>query len=129
LQFLRWYAVSVNDSSFADGWPSLRPWRATALLPIGAVRRQPHAFFGGASYYRALYRSVEEVAPLTKTPLPMSVMTITGSLGTGEYGEQLMKRLARDVTKSVVLQGAGHFVVEERSGQVAKKLDEFFSER
>jgi pimeloyl-ACP methyl ester carboxylesterase len=114
------WQLFTGDKARAD-WASWQPYVRMA--------RQPGAFTGGANYYRALYRSAEQVTPLTATPLPMPVMTITGGLSTGPYGEQLMKKLARDVRKSLVLEGVGHFVTEERPAEVAQALQAFFAER
>jgi pimeloyl-ACP methyl ester carboxylesterase len=97
--------------------------------PYVRMSEQPGAFSGGAAYYRALYRSVEQVKPLTQTPLTVPVLTITGALSTGPYGEQLMKKLASDVRRSVVLEGAGHFVAEERAAEVTRELQAFFGAR
>jgi pimeloyl-ACP methyl ester carboxylesterase len=114
------WQLFTGDKVRAD-WAS---WRLYVRM-----KQQPGAFSGGAAYYRALYRSVEQVTPLTTTPLPMPVMTITGGLSTGPYGEQLMKKLARDVRTSIVLEGVGHFVAEERPAEVTQALRSFFADR
>jgi pimeloyl-ACP methyl ester carboxylesterase len=114
------WQLFTGDKERAD-WAS---WQSYVRMA-----EQPGAFSGGANYYRALYRSVEQVRPLAQTPLPMPVMTITGGLSTGPYGEQLMKKLAQQVQRSVVLQGVGHFVAEEKPAEVTRELQTFFTAR
>ncbi len=96
--------------------------------PYVQAAKQPGAITSGAQYYRAAYDSAKEVQALNKIKLSIPVLSIAGEKSFGKFQESFVRNFAENVTKFVVLDGAGHFVAEERPREVTQALLEFLAQ-
>ncbi len=84
----------------------------------GATR----AFF---NYYRTLPQDVEDNQDLGTKKLPMPVLALGGEFGEGNAVLDSVKQVAEDVRGGIV-EGAGHFIPEERPDELVKLMLDFF---
>jgi pimeloyl-ACP methyl ester carboxylesterase len=96
--------------------------------PYVKAASQPGAITSGAQYYRAAYESAKQVQELNKTKLSIPVLSVGGEKSIGAYQEQFVRNFASNVSRAIVLPGAGHFVAEERPAEVTKALLEFLAQ-
>ena len=81
----------------------------------------------GASFYRAVYNAKDAVRELIragKLELPLSSLSGRAPFGTAQA--RLVEALAGNVVKHVIIEDAGHFVVEEQSEAVTAELLSLF---
>jgi pimeloyl-ACP methyl ester carboxylesterase len=110
------WATFTGDKRAApfDGWA---PY-VEAMTRPGIVR-------SSASLYRQAYKSADQVRGLLANRLDIPILAIAGELGIGANHEALVRGFANNITASVVLQGAGHFLPEERPNEVFSALEAF----
>jgi pimeloyl-ACP methyl ester carboxylesterase len=78
----------------------------------------------GMEVFRAFEKDADEFAVMSKTPLAMPMLVLTGEKASGKFLIEQGKLVAGNV-EGVVIQGAGHWLMEEAPGQVIPKLVEF----
>ncbi|KAA9376807.1 alpha/beta hydrolase [Microbispora cellulosiformans] len=86
--------------------------------------RDPAALHASFEFYRA-GEGVAQIAALAAGPLTIPVLAAGGERASGEAVEQVMRKVAVDVT-GVVAPGAGHFLPEEAPEWTARTLIDFF---
>jgi len=86
---------------------------------------QPGAMPAGFEVFRAFEQDARDFATFAKTPLPMPMLVLTGEKASGEFLIKQGQRVAGDV-EGVVIQGAGHWLMEEATEQVVPRLLAFF---
>ena len=96
--------------------------------PYVEAMERPGIARSSSSYYRAVYRTAEEVRVLNAQKLRIPVLAIAGEKGIGAHHEALIRAFAADLQRSVVLPGAGHFVAEERPKEVTEALRGFLAQ-
>ena len=87
---------------------------------------QPGGMRAGFEYFRNFERDAKDFAELSKTPLPMPVLVLTGEKASGEFLIQQARLVATNV-EGVVITGSGHWLMEEAPEQVIPKLVEFLN--
>jgi pimeloyl-ACP methyl ester carboxylesterase len=101
---------------------------------ITAAKRQHYldryARPGGMSqafaYYRAASLSATQNRAFAKQKLPMPVLALGGSSGTGDSLKNLMEPFAEHVEGGAI-EDCGHYVMEEQPEEVARRLLNFFA--
>jgi pimeloyl-ACP methyl ester carboxylesterase len=96
--------------------------------PYVTAMKRPQGAIGGAQYYRAAYESMPQIKKLNETKLSIPVLSIGGEKSIGVNQEAFVRAFASNVSKVLVLQGAGHFVAEERPAEVNQALREFLAQ-
>jgi len=86
----------------------------------------PDALRASFEWYRALDSTIAQDADRAKRRLTMPVLAIGGELSFGSHVADALRLVADDV-QSVVLEGAGHFVMEEAPDELLAALDEFLA--
>lgn len=91
---------------------------------------EPGAMRAGLAYYRAIPQDISDnEAAIAEGKLAMPVLALGGgeSFGRRELTLQSMQRVAEDV-RGGVIEGAGHFLPEEKPDEIAARLLAFFAE-
>ena len=88
----------------------------------------PGALHGGISYFRSHWTDAEHNREHAKTRLAMPVMTVGG---TASFGANLAPEITPLVEQlhSVMIDGCGHYLAEERPERVVEELLGFFAEQ
>ena len=86
----------------------------------------PDALRASFEWYRALDSTIAQDADRAKRRLTMPVLAIGGGLSFGSHVADALRLVADDV-HGVVLEGAGHFVMEEAPDELLAALDEFLA--
>ena len=89
-----------------------------------AAYARPGRMHAGWAYFVAFPQAAKDFAELSKTRLTMPVLAIGGAKANGELLGQQMKIVASDATM-VVLEGTGHWVLEERPKETTDALLKF----
>ena len=89
-----------------------------------AAYARPGRMRAGWAYFVAFPQAARDFAELSKTRLTMPVLAIGGAKANGELLGQQMKIVASDATM-VVLEGTGHWVLEERPKETTDALLKF----
>jgi pimeloyl-ACP methyl ester carboxylesterase len=89
-----------------------------------AAYARPGRMHAGWAYFVAFPQAARDFAELSKTRLTMPVLAIGGAKANGELLGQQMKIVASDATM-VVLEGTGHWVLEERPKETTDALLKF----
>jgi pimeloyl-ACP methyl ester carboxylesterase len=87
---------------------------------------QPGAMRAGFEVFRAFQQDAADFAKFAETKLPMPMLVLTGEKASGEFLIE-QGRLVAEKVESVVVKGAGHWLIEEAPGQVIPKLVEFLT--
>ncbi len=87
--------------------------------------RDPAALHASFEFYRAGEGAAQIAAWAAAGPLTIPVLAAGGERASGEAVEQVMRKVAADVT-GVVAPGAGHFLPEEAPEWTARTLIGFF---
>jgi pimeloyl-ACP methyl ester carboxylesterase len=85
---------------------------------------QTGAMRAGFEVFRAFEQDAADFAQLSKTPLKMPVLVLTGEKASGEFLITQARLVAADV-EGVVIKGSGHWLMEEATDQVIPKLVQF----
>ena len=91
---------------------------------------EPGAMRAGLAYYRAIPQDIaDNEAAVAAGKLTMPVLALGGGEGFGrrELTLQSMRQVADDVQGGVI-EGAGHFLPEEKPDEIAERLMTFFAE-
>ena len=80
----------------------------------------------GFEIFRAFERDAEDFARFAQTPLPMPMLVLTGEKASGDVLIEQARLVATDV-EGVVVQGSGHWLMEEAPGQVIPRLRDFLN--
>ena len=86
----------------------------------------PDALRASFEWYRALDATIAQDADRAKRKLSMPVLAIGGELSFGSHVADALRPVADDV-QSVVIPGAGHFVMEEAPDELLAALTEFLA--
>jgi pimeloyl-ACP methyl ester carboxylesterase len=89
-----------------------------------AAYAQPGGMRAGFEYFRAFERDAEEFAQLGLTHLAMPVLVISGETSGGTFLVDQVRLVADDVRGQVV-EGSGHWLMEEAPAQVMPSIVEF----
>ena len=91
-----------------------------------AAYAQPGAMQAGFEVFRAFERDAKDFAMFAKTKLKMPMLVLTGEKASGEF-LIAQGRLVADNVEGVVVNGSGHWLMDEARDQVIPKLIAFFS--
>jgi pimeloyl-ACP methyl ester carboxylesterase len=89
-----------------------------------AAYAQPGAIHSGFEYFKAFPADAERFAELGKTKLTMPVLVIAGEKSGGDFLVNQVKLVADDVDGKVI-QGSGHWLMEEAPQQTIPVLLQF----
>jgi len=78
----------------------------------------------GWAYFAAFPQTAKDFARLAETKLTMPVLAIGGDKSLGEFLGQQMKLAALNVT-AVMVEGSGHWLLEEQPDQTSGALMAF----
>jgi len=110
-----------------DERPSRPPWLTEADLRFYVETFERTGFTGGLNYYRNLDRTWELTADLAGRRVEPPALFLTGSRDpVGRFmPPELMDGWVTDLRGKVVIEGAGHWVQQERPGEVNDALLSF----
>jgi pimeloyl-ACP methyl ester carboxylesterase len=92
-----------------------------------AAYAQPGGMRAGFEYFRNFERDAQDFAQLAANPLPMPVLVLTGEKASGQFLIDQARLVATNV-KGVVIQGSGHWLIDEAPDQVIPALVSFLDE-
>lgn len=103
-----------------DDDPPCPRWMTEDDLQVYVEAFERTGFTGGLNYYRNLDRNWELTAPLAEAHVAQPAVFITGSRDPvqGFMPAQVMEGSVDDLRRIVVLEGAGHWVQQERPEEV-----------
>ena len=87
----------------------------------------PGALHAGIEYFRAHRIDAEHNREHAKTRLPMPVLTVGGRASFGANLEGEIRPLVENL-RSVMIDGCGHYLAEEKPEQIIEELRRFFRE-
>ena len=87
---------------------------------------RPGRMRAGWAYFVSFQQAAKDFAALSRTKLTMPVLSIGGGKANGEALGEQVKLVATDV-ETVVLPGAGHWIMEERPRETIDALVRFVS--
>ncbi len=85
----------------------------------------PGGMKSGMEVFRAFEQDAKDFAGFAKTKLHMPMLVLTGEKASGQFLIE-QGRLVDDNVEGVVIQGSGHWLVDEYPGEVLPKLVAFF---
>ncbi|THE64064.1 alpha/beta hydrolase [Salinadaptatus halalkaliphilus] len=88
---------------------------------------QPGGLRGGFEYYRAYDEDADNNASHAETPLEMPVLALGGAASFRKLPIEDLHAVAQDVEGEVV-EGAGHWIPEERPDYFVDRVGEFFAD-
>ena len=89
-----------------------------------AAYAQPGGMRAGFAYFSDFERDAADFGPMSQTKLTMPVLTLAGQYSAGEFLGKQVGSVATNV-KSVIVQGSGHWLIDEAPEQVVPALVEF----
>jgi pimeloyl-ACP methyl ester carboxylesterase/heme-degrading monooxygenase HmoA len=112
------WATFTGDKAAApfEGW-----------LPYVAAMARPGIAASSSSYYRAVYKSADQVRGLITEKLAIPVLAVAGEKGIGANLEALVRAFSCNLVDNILLAGAGHFVAEERPLELTAALQGFLA--
>ena len=87
---------------------------------------QPGAMRAGFEVFRAFEQDAVDFAAFSKTKLKMPMLVLTGEKASGEFLIR-QARLVANKVEGVVVNGSGHWLVDEAPDQVIPRLVKFFN--
>jgi len=105
----------------ANKWKSIPEAEREAYADAYA---QPGRMRAGWAYFAAFPQTAKNFARLAETKLTMPVLAIGGDKSLGEFLGQQMKLAASNVT-AVMVEGSGHWLLEEQPDQTSGALMAF----
>lgn len=105
----------------ADKWKSIPEAERAAYAEAYA---EPGRMRAGWAYFAAFPQTAKDFARLAETKLTMPVLAIGGDKSLGEFLGQQMKLAALNVT-AVMVEGSGHWLLEEQPDQTSGALMAF----
>jgi pimeloyl-ACP methyl ester carboxylesterase len=112
----RWY----DHGSATAGQPD-----EDAIDVYVSAYARPGAMTAGFDYYRAVIDDLSDARPVWSDKLALPVLAIGGEHSFAAAVSASMQRIASDVT-TVVINGAGHWVPDEKPAELAAELIDFF---
>ncbi|KAA8548958.1 hypothetical protein F0562_000642 [Nyssa sinensis] len=114
----------------------LPSWLSKEDIDYYVSKYEKSGFTGGLNYYRALDLNWELTAPWTKAQVKVPVKFIVGDLdltynaaGTKEYIHKGgFKRDAPFLQEVIVIEGASHFIQEEKPEEISKHIYDFIQQ-
>jgi pimeloyl-ACP methyl ester carboxylesterase len=85
---------------------------------------RPGRMRAGFAYFESFPQTAKDFEQLAKTPLSIPVLSIGGEKANGEILGRQVKLVARNGT-SVVIPGAGHWILEEKPAETIAALQKF----
>jgi pimeloyl-ACP methyl ester carboxylesterase len=85
---------------------------------------QPGHMRAGFEVFKAFEKDAADFAGFATTPLPMPMLVLTGEKASGNFLIEQGRLVATNV-EGVVIQGSGHWLMDEAPDQVIPKLIEF----
>jgi pimeloyl-ACP methyl ester carboxylesterase len=126
----------LSDDVLAGAWqdgdpapPRLRPWQSEEELDVFVRAFSETGFTGGLNYYRNLDRNWALTEYLDGRTIDQPSMFLTGSedlVGRFMSSARLTSVLT-DLRENVVIDGAGHWIQQERPDQVTAALLRFLA--
>ena len=112
-----------------DDRPERPPWWTEEDLDAYVAAFERTGFTGGLNWYRNLNRNWELTEPYGERRIEQPAFFLTGSRDpvTSFMPHQMMDGWVTDLREAVVLDGAGHWVQQERPGEVTEALERFVS--
>ncbi|OYX69394.1 MAG: alpha/beta hydrolase [Rhizobiales bacterium 32-66-11] len=92
-----------------------------------AAYAQPGGMAAGFEVFRAFERDAADFAAFAKTKLPMPMLVLTGEKASGEF-LIAQGRLVAEHVEGVVVEGSGHWLMDEAPGKVIPRLVAFFAD-
>ena len=89
-----------------------------------AAYARPGRMRAGWAYFQGFQTTANDFAELSKTQLTIPVLSIGGEKSLGDFLGKQMKLVAPNLT-TVVIKGAGHWVMEERPAETTDALVKF----
>ena len=87
---------------------------------------QPGAMKAGFEVFRALEQDARDFAGFAQTKLTMPMLVLTGEKASGTFLIEQGRLVAENV-EGVVIEGSGHWLIDEAPDQVIPQLVDFFS--
>ena len=112
-----------------DEQPPLPPWLTEEDLRVYVEAFERTGFTGGLNYYRNIDRTWQRTAHLAKRRIEAPALFLTGSLDPLQrfMPAEIMNGYLTDLREKVVVDGAGHWVQQERPGEVNDALLRFLA--
>ena len=88
---------------------------------------QPGGMHAGFEYFRNFERDAQDFAQLAATRLTMPVLVLTGEKASEQFLIDQARIVATDV-KGVIIEGSGHWLMEEASSKVIPQLIAFIDQ-
>jgi len=88
---------------------------------------QPGGMHAGFEYFRNFERDAQDFAQLAATRLTMPVLVLTGEKASGQFLIDQARIVATDV-KGVIIEGSGHWLMEEAPSKVIPQLIAFIDQ-
>jgi pimeloyl-ACP methyl ester carboxylesterase len=88
---------------------------------------RPGRMRAGWAYFAAFPETARAFAELAKTKLTMPVLSIAGEKASGNALGEQMKLVATNV-RSIVVKGAGHWLIDERPDETLTALEQFLEQ-
>jgi pimeloyl-ACP methyl ester carboxylesterase len=85
---------------------------------------QPGGMRAGFEYFKAFEQDAADFEQLSKTKLSMPMLVLSGEKASGKFLIEQGRLVATDV-KGVVIEGSGHWLIDEAPGQVIPQLVAF----
>jgi pimeloyl-ACP methyl ester carboxylesterase/heme-degrading monooxygenase HmoA len=95
--------------------------------PYVAAMARPGIASASSSYYRAVYKSADQVRVLVTEKLAIPVLAVAGEKGIGANLEALVRAFSSNLVDNILVSGAGHFVAEERPLELTAALQGFLA--
>ncbi|OFA02906.1 alpha/beta fold hydrolase [Duganella sp. HH101] len=92
-----------------------------------AAYAQPGGMRAGFAYFSDFERDAADFGPLSQTKLTMPVLTLAGQYSAGEFLGKQVGTVATNV-KSVIVQGSGHWLIDEAPEQVVPAIVGFIDQ-
>ena len=116
-EFLTWfYDRYLCDRSSIDE-ETVNEYLRTFATPDG-VR-------GSLGVYRAIFETIEQTAPYTKTKLDTPILGLGGDKSMDENTVQMLQQIAHNVEGGVI-KDCGHFIADEQPEKLLEQLFTFF---
>ncbi|MEU8060502.1 alpha/beta fold hydrolase [Microbispora bryophytorum] len=93
---------------------------------VDALKSSPQALRSSFEFYRAIDKIIAQNTERKKTKLRMPVLAVAGERAVGTGVETEMRAVATNVS-SVIIPGAGHFLMDENPDQVIAALKPFLA--
>lgn len=124
--------MSEPGSSLVDRLaepPNLPSWLTEADLDVFADSFKTSGFTGGLNWYRAMDRTWELTAPWAGATVQTPALFVAGDRDAGTVAPGREEEIASLPFPKVILPGVGHWIQQERPGEITKILLDFLAER